>query len=44
MPALMGSIFTASGLRYACQSVRRFVNLSSPATIGMTPNTMRSVQ
>ncbi len=41
---LTGSRRTARGDRYCVQSVSRFVNLSSPATIGTRPNTSRSAQ
>jgi hypothetical protein len=39
-----GSSRTANGERYASQLARRFVNLSSPATIGTTPKVSRSAQ
>src|SRR3954468_11864564 len=44
MKACAGTMCAKGGARYFCQSTSRLVNLSSPATMGTTPNTTRIVR
>src|SRR5690242_14836202 len=44
MNACAGTMCAKGGARYFCQSTRRLVNLSSPATMGTRPKTTRSVR